>query len=117
MQELFNDFLELEDVKSIIFVSREGKLLYKKIVGYDHDKFNETSWIRPIWSLLNTSDELEFVFENGRLYVRKTAGGVLLFFLGSFAQFAMVRMKCDIAIPKIEKSFNGKKISRFFRRS
>lgn len=117
MRDIFKDIIELEDIIGILLISREGKILFKEVLDLDSDKFDEISWVRPIWKILSTADELELLFENGRLYVRKTSGGVLLFFLGNFAPFAMVRMKCDILIPKLEKSFNGKKIPRFFRRS
>ena len=117
MHDIFKDIIELEDIAGILLISREGKVLYKEALAFDSGKFNEISWVRPIWKMLSTADELELLFENGRLYVRKTSNGVLLFFLGNFASFAMVRMKCDILIPKLEKSFNGKKITRFFKRS
>lgn len=117
MHDIFKDIIELEDIAGILLISREGKILFKEVPNIDSGKFDDVSWVRPIWKLLSTADELEFLFENGRLYVRKTSNGVLLFFLGNFASFAMVRMKCDILIPKLEKSFNGKKITRFFKRS
>jgi hypothetical protein len=117
MRDIFKDIIELEDIAGILLISREGRVLFKEVLAVDSRKFDEISWVRPLWKILDMADELELLFENGRLYVRKAAGGVLLFFLGNFAPFAMVRMKCDILIPKLENSFNGKKKSRFFRRS
>ena len=113
MNDIFEELSAIEGVNGILFLSANGEPRYKKFFRPDAEKMSDSLMADfPDQSLL--IDEMEFVFENGRIYLKKMEQGVLILFLGSFAPFALVRVQCDLIRPNITEKTNGKKKSRFF---
>ena len=114
MEDIFAELSVIEGINGIIFFSKSGEILYKNILHHNAQKMNEAS----LTGFLDYSalvDEMEFVFENGRIYLKRMDAGVLLLFLSSFAPVAMIRVHCDLIRPQLGGSnSNGKKKSRFF---
>ena len=97
----------------MIFLSGAGKVLYNSRDAQGNGRIDER-YLADLPQHLGLADEMEFVFENGRIYVRKIGDGVLILFLNGFAPVALVRMQCDVIRPGLEDSEDGKKKSRLF---
>lgn len=102
MKELFNDILSMEDVKGAMLFSFEGKLVFKEFSSPLSEDPGNRNWI-PFVEALNGVREADLVFENSRLYIRKTDLGYLLVLMGSFAPSAMVRLNCDVLLPSLKQ--------------
>jgi hypothetical protein len=116
MKDLFKDVLDINGVKGIVLVSGEGKVVY------DTDVDNQTNagqtysnWNKLILSL-GDAREAEFVFEKGRLYLRKTHDGFMIVRMQLIASIAMVKLNCDILLPQLKSTGNSKGLKGFFKR-
>ena len=116
MRDLFNDVMDIKGVKGIVLLSGEGKVLY------DTDANNKTNTGKPYanWNKLLVSlgeaREAEFLFENGRLYLRKTHDGFMVIRMQLMASIAMVKLNCDILLPQLKNTANSKGLKGFFKR-
>ena len=115
MKNLFRDILQLDDIKGIILLSEDGAVLFKELLAPTAGDLENSDWISGL-SNVDRADEIEFVYENDRIYVRKMAGACLLIWMGGFAPAAMVRVNCDILIPSLEKSLSARGLRRFFKK-
>jgi hypothetical protein len=116
MKDLFKDVLDINGVKGIVLLSGEGKVVY------DTDMNNQTNARKPYasWNKLLVSlgdaREAEFVFERGRLYLRKTHDGFMIVRMQLIASIAMVKLNCDILLPQLKSTGNSKGLKGFFKR-
>mgnify|MGYP006277242461 FL=1 len=116
MEPNFDDILDLEDVKGIAILSKEGQLLFQKFsAAADTVKLETKSWASFLQAL-DGIREADFIFESSRLYVRDSTGGYLLVLMGHFAPIAMVRLNCDILLPTLKQAHATKGLARFFKR-
>ena len=97
-----------------MLLSLNGEVLYQQFRPDAKAPGPSPKWRRFI-EALDSVDESDLVFANGRLYVRRTPGGYLLVLAGSFVQSAMIRLHCDILLPELAK-LSDKKWKRFFKR-
>jgi hypothetical protein len=116
MKDLFGDVLRIDDVKGIMVFSPEGQLVFKQFL-YPLSQEPET---RDWWGLLTHSlkavREVELVFERARIYVRKTGIGYLFVLTGASAPIAMVRLHCDILLPKLKETKTRKGLKGLLRK-
>lgn len=116
MKELFDDILKIEDVEGVMLFSLEGELVFKEFLSPLIDE-SETM---DLWGVFIDSlkgiREAELVFENARLYVRKTSSGYVMILMGVFAPVAMVRLNCDIILPSLKKAATTKGWRNFFKK-
>ena len=116
MKDLFNDVMDINGVKGIVLLSKEGRVVY------DTDANNKTNTRKPYanWKklllLLGDAREAEFLFEKGRLYLRKTHDGFLIVRMQLMASIAMVKLNCDILLPQLKSTGNSKGLKGFFKR-
>ncbi|MGD8389440.1 MAG: hypothetical protein PVG49_20000 [Desulfobacteraceae bacterium] len=116
MEANFDDILELEDVKGVVVLSKDGQLLFQKFSATAHSvKLKSKNWSSFLQALEGIR-EADFIFESARLYVRDSAGGYLLVLMGHFAPIAMVRLNCDILLPTLKQAHATKGLARFFKR-
>lgn len=116
MKELFNDVLNINGVQGIILLSTDGKVIFDSMTGKSVG-INQTfrNWKKLI-EVLKNSREADFVFENGRFYLRQTHDGYLLISMQMIASIAMVKLNCDILIPNLKSTKNNKGLKSFFKR-
>jgi hypothetical protein len=116
MKDLFNDVMDINGVKGIVLLSGEGKVVY------DTDANNKANTEKPYanWKKLLVSlgdaREAEFLFEKGRLYLRKTHDGFMIVRMQLIASIAMVKLNCDILLPQLKSAGNSKGLKGFFKR-
>ena len=114
MKDLFTEILEIEHVIGAMLLSHEGKTLFEQFPEQTSAKVQETDW-QPFIVALDKSREMELVFDDAVLYVRKCEAGYLMILMGRFASVSMVRLNCDSLIPTLEKQAS-KGLFRFFKR-
>lgn len=114
MREHFKDILALPGVRGAMLITLKGEILFQQFSPSIDNLVHSRDW-RLFLETLAGVNEIDLVFEEGRLYGRKTANGYILVVTNQFAQGAMIRLHCDILIPELAKN-RSKKKKRFFRR-
>jgi len=116
MKDLFADILEIDDVQGVMFLSFDGKLLFKEFGSHPAEEIENKNWDSFI-SVLNGVREVEMIFENNRLYIKRAGSGYIVIVMGSFAPVAMVRLNCNIILPALDQiKKKPKGFGRFFRK-
>jgi len=115
MQTLFKDILETDGVNGVMLFSFVGDILYQEFSSDSNKVPKVENWGLFVKSL-DSIREVDLIFENGRLYVRKTDIGYLVILMGLFVPAAMVRLNCDIILPSLKQPKTGGGIRRFFKR-
>jgi len=115
MEELFKDIVEIKGVQGVIVLDAGGKILFESIAGSKTGiKQRYTNWKKLIDALGNLR-EADFVFDNGRVYLRNADNNYLIVSMQSFASIAMVKLNCDILLPQL-KNAKSKGLKSLFKR-
>ena len=115
MRDLFKDILNLEGVKGVVMFSNSGDLIFKEFTHALKRDPENLNWHLLIESL-DGMRETDLIFENGRIYIRKTDLGYLVILMGLFAPAAMLRLNCDILLPALAPAKPAKKWGLFLRK-
>jgi hypothetical protein len=116
MESLFKDIMTIRGVQGIVLLSGDGRIVFESEVGPKKGPSKRyTNW-RKLLDVIQNAREADFVFENGRLYLRRTGSGFLLVSMDSFASIAMVKLNCDIVLPQLAQSKHSKGLKGFFKR-
>ena len=115
MKELFKDILELDGVKGIILLSFEGAIRFKNFSDSVPENLESKNWTMFIKNL-DGIRETDLVFEEGRLYIRKSDLGYLMIWTSLFTPMAMLRLNCDIVLPSLMPTKSPKSLARFFKK-
>jgi hypothetical protein len=116
MKDLFNDVLNINGVQGILLLSKDGKVIFDSMANNPVGT-NQTfrNWKKLI-DVLKNAREADFVFENGRFYLRQTHDGYLLISMQTIASIAMIKLNCDILLPNLKFTKNSKGLKSFFKR-
>lgn len=116
MEPYFDEILSLDDVKGLIVLSGEGRVLFQRMIdpAFDRTKTESNNWV-PLLRVLEDVREADFLLDNMRIYIRQSAGGYILILMGHFAPIAMVRLNCDIVLPLLKNANASKGLGRFFK--
>ena len=116
MKEHVADLLALDDIKGVVVLGTTGSVVYQQFNEPPTSKLGNNDFRELIRAAAGIR-ELEVMYDNVRLYIRKYPGGALIIVAGHFALAAMVRLNCDIVIPTLsESSEKPKGLGRFFKR-
>ena len=116
MQEIFKDIIKMDGVYGLVFFSREGQVIFESI---------DPHWVplpkgyrdwHKLTPVLRKMREADFVYENGRLYLRATDQGYLLVIMGPVVSIAMVKLNCDIILPQLKSAKPTGKLKGLFKR-
>lgn len=115
MEEYFKDILAINGVQGVILLDAGGKVIFESVTNLrTGNKQRYTNW-KKLLDTVGNIREADFVFDNGRVYLRSTDNGYLLVSMQSFASIAMVKLNCDILLPQL-KNDKSKGLKAFFRR-
>ena len=114
MDKLFEDILNMDGVHGLVLMSEEGKVLFESLDKKHFQAQKSTLSWKMILDSLDEVDEVDLVYEKGRVYIVKTGSGFLLISMGLHVSMAMVKLNCDIVIPELRKNKAGKGLKRFF---
>jgi hypothetical protein len=115
MRELFEDIVKIDGVKGVLVLSPAGRILFQHLTGKLSENSEDRDWRFLVDSIRNMR-EIDLVYENGRLYIRKTEIGFLVIVTGLEVPIAMVRLNCDIILPAMQTFKTSKGLRRFFKR-
>jgi hypothetical protein len=117
MSALFDDVLAVAGVKSVMFFSAAGELLFDGPGAKGLDKAAARDW-QALLASLDGVREADLVFEMGRLYIRKADEGMLVVTMGRIAPAARIRLTCDVLLSELKNHkgsgplFEGAKLKR-----
>lgn len=119
MKNIFTDILGIEGVHGAILLNTEGAVAMSSFSTPYQDE--ESAIAQSDWNgfALELTDlkEAEFLFEQIRLYVRKTAAGSLVVVMDDIAPISMVRLNCEILLPALDRiKPAGSKIGKILRK-
>jgi hypothetical protein len=98
MKARLEELLDIDHVLGIMLFSHKGDTLFEKFGPLAHPNLHaEVDWAEVIQSF-DGIQEGEFIFENKRLYLKKTARGYLLVVMESYASAALLRLSCDAIV-------------------
>jgi hypothetical protein len=109
MREVFKDLLAVDGVRGVVFFTPSGERVFEEFIIGGSEPAAVSDWYALVASL-GKAREADLVFERGRVYVRRTADGVLI------APCAVIRLNCDILLPALKEQRSTKGIKRFFKR-
>lgn len=93
------DILAIEDVKGVMSISMDGKPIFCQFTTQQPEKIDNIDW-RSFFLTLDGVYEAELVFEDMRIFLRKTAKGYILVVLGKAVPVEMVRRSCERIVSK-----------------
>ncbi len=114
MKKRFKDVLSIEGVKGALYLSFEGRIVFKDFKAQPFPGLERMDILSPIQSLKGVK-EADLVFNNCRIYLRKAPEGYIMVILGQFADMAMVRLQCDLLLPNLKPKRPVRGLMRFFR--
>ena len=100
MKKSFKSLLNLDDVQGIIFLSHRGNCLFNEYGGKSRSDLKELDWA-AFTTAFKCVREAELVFPNNRIFYRRTELGQIIIIMGWFATIAMIRLKCNEALPSV----------------
>lgn len=115
MKELFNDILSVEGIKGIVLFSTQGEVIFKTFLSSVPEDPETRDWALFFDSIYKVR-EGDLIFEDGRMYIRKTELGFLVILMSSLAPVALVRLNCDVLLPSLKPAKVSKGLGRFFKR-
>ena len=115
MQNRFKDLLDIKDVHGVLFAGFDGAIEFMHFnvsAPSASDRLTWSTWVKTFGVIR----EADFVYENRRIYVRRTESGFIIVVMGGFASISLVRLNCDILLPTFDQSKKkAKGLGRFFR--
>ena len=115
MNDLFKDILNMTGVRGVILLSFQGDVLFQAFNAPPGRKPAEMDW-RPVVQALLNIREADLIYEELRLYTRKTPAGYLVIAMEPFGPAAMVRLNCDLLLPELKKSSSARGLKGLFKR-
>jgi hypothetical protein len=103
MKKLFKKLLDMEEVMGLMLLSFEGEFILHKFLDPVVEKpENMASWGLFIHSLKGAK-EVEILFQDAKIYVRRTVTGYLFVMVDVSTPMAMLRLNCDLALPGLKR--------------
>ncbi len=100
MKTIFKDFLTLDDVQGVVFLSHRGKRMYSEYSNDSSRDLKNFDW-PGFTEAFKCVREAELVFANNRVFYRRAELGQIIIIMGWFATIAMIRLKCNEMLPAI----------------
>jgi hypothetical protein len=116
MRDILRDVLDIDGVQGLIMFSAKGDVMFKEFSSPGQEDPENKGWWTLFFGCLRGVREADIVFENGRLYIRRTEMGYLMILMGAFVSSAMIRLQCDMILPSLKKAEPTTGIKRLFNR-
>ena len=117
MQDVFTDLLAIDAVSGVLLFSNQGEVLCQAWEHTPKLSTDSAKQLREMIVSLDTMQEADLVFTQGRLYLRHTDAGYLCVIAAPSAPSAMIRLNCDMLLPKLRELSSRSGLRGFFRRS
>jgi hypothetical protein len=116
MKALFRDIFNLDDVWGIILFSFEGETLFKEFLPGPVEEPQDSEFWPKILGAIGRIREGDLIFENSRVYLRRTELGYVFVLMDAFAQTALVRLNCNILAASLKEMKGSKGLGRLFKK-
>ncbi|MEA3232836.1 MAG: hypothetical protein U9Q05_13865 [Thermodesulfobacteriota bacterium] len=114
MKSLIDDLFSIAGVLGVLVVSSERNVVFQDLARLELDDFKEADLEMPLL-LFDRVKEADLLFECYRIYIRKCPLGLLWVIMQPNVSAAMIRLQCDIIVPKMKQQKPVKRgIGRFF---
>ena len=115
MKEIFKNILAIEGVSGVLLFSPQGRVVFQELVLPLSENPERQDW-RSLTTVIKDVVEADFIYENSRVYIRKSAAGHLLVLMELFTPVSVVRLSCDMVLPALNKKSGASKgILNFFK--
>ena len=115
MKEMFQDIIKMDGVNGVLLLSFEGSVLFENYAEAGTHPPRGRDWLGLI-SAFDGAREADVIFEDARIYVRRSEIGYLMVLISSTMPVAMLRLNCDILLPALKPSQGSKGLKRFFKK-
>lgn len=114
MDKILKDIADVEHVRGCLFITNDGAIAHAHFLAPPDTAPETRAWPQLVSSLGGLL-EVDILFDDARLYIRKTNKGYLLIILEVYAVLSMIKLQCNVLVAKID-SYKPKGISRFFKK-
>lgn len=115
MKDLFKEVMGMDGVKGVLLLSFDGEIVFKQFSSSPSKEPEKKDW-GSIVASLDGMRETDLVFDNGRIYIRRSDLGYVLVVMESVVSVAMLRLHCDIILPSLTPAKGSKGIKRLFKK-
>ena len=115
MKEIFQEIIKMDGVNGVLLLSFEGSILFENYSETGPLPTGGRDWLGLI-SALDGAREADIIFEDARIYTRRSEVGYLMVLMSSSVSVAMLRLNCDILLPSLKPAPGSKGIKRFFKK-
>jgi hypothetical protein len=115
MRDVFKEIVNMDGVSGVLLLSHEGTVLFESFSASFPPPPEKHDWLQLV-SALDGAREVDIVFHDARIYVRRSEIGYLLVLISPFVSVAMLRLNCDILLPSLKSKPEVKGIKRFFKK-
>lgn len=107
MNSIFQELTEMDDVLGVIFLSKDEEILFK---DEKKDEIKDVSKVIKLVNGIEDLKEMDIVYGKKRVYIRGAGLGYILVVMDRFSNSSMIKLNCDILIPKLRKEKLKKKM-------
>lgn len=115
MEDLFKEIMGMDGVKGVLLLSFDGEIIFKQFSSTPSTEPEKRNWESFVDSL-DGMRETDLVFDNGRIYIRRSELGYLMVVMEGVVSVAMLRLNCDIILPSLTPVKGAKGIKRLFKK-
>lgn len=105
---------DVEHVLGCLFITNEGAIAHAYFSTPPETAPEKHPW-QPLVKSLGELNEVDILFDNSRLYIRKTNEGYLLIILEVYAVLSMIKLQCNVLVSRLDSN-KPKGLKRFFKK-
>ena len=114
MQDKLKDIHELDHVLGCLLINNDGTLAHAHLSSPPATAPHEHDWTAFV-KALGEVREIDIIFDDTRMYIRKTKTGHLLILTEIYAVPSLIKLQCDVVVPKLDQH-KPKGLKRFLRK-
>lgn len=114
MQDELKDIHELDHVLGCLLINNDGALAHAHFSSPQTtapDGHDWTSFVKALGEV----PEVDILFDDIRMYIRKTKTGYLLILTEIYAVLSLIKLQCDVVVPKLDQH-KPKGLKRFLKK-
>lgn len=115
MKDVFRDIVGMDGIRGAVLLSFDGTILFEDYQESTAAPF-EVKHREGLLAALDGVRETDALYQDGRIYIRRSEIGFLLVTMSATASVAMLRLNCDILLPSLKAIAQPKGLKRFFRK-
>lgn len=98
MDQSVQDLLAVDGVHGLVLLSPEGHAVFASPDDASARMSDWTSMVKAV----GPAREMDLLYDQGRLYIRRIDAGYLLVRMAPDTSIAMVKLSCDTLIPQLK---------------